>query len=174
MGIEILPIQIDHATSFHRAVDTVAKERKYLLSLEAPPLQATREFVQENIDEGHSQLVAIYDAEVIGWCDILPRSEMVRQHIGVVGMGVLPEFRSNGLGRRLLIKTLKHTASKSFRKIELQVRSSNAPAVKLYETTGFVHEGVLRDNILVDGQFDDTVCMAYFPGLPTQTRGKDQ
>ncbi|MEP4194018.1 MAG: hypothetical protein ABJL99_00070 [Aliishimia sp.] len=40
MNIEITPIQISHIASFHKAVDTVAKERKYLIvvsnAMEAP------------------------------------------------------------------------------------------------------------------------------------------
>ncbi|MFK7838555.1 MAG: N-acetyltransferase family protein [Sulfitobacter sp.] len=163
MNIEITPIQISHIASFHKAVDTVAKERKYLPALEAPPLEGTSKFVQGNIDNNQSQMVAMHSGEVVGWCDILPRSDPVRLHVGVLGMGLLPDYRAQGLGRRLLTATLADAQRQGFRRIELKVRASNAPAIHLYEKFGFVLEGTLKDDVLVDGQLDSTHCMAFFP-----------
>jgi hypothetical protein len=31
--------------------------------------------------------------EVVGWCDILPKSRPVHAHVGVLGVALLPEFR---------------------------------------------------------------------------------
>lgn len=163
MIIEISPIHVSHIPSFHRAVDTVAKERKYLPALEAPPLDSTYSFIQSNIDNNQSQLVAIDGAEVIGWCGILSRSDPVRQHVGVVGMGLLPKYRGRGLGRRLLTATLADAQKHRFRRVELKVWASNGSAIRLYRDMGFVLEGTLKDDVLVDGQLDSTLCMAIFP-----------
>jgi len=45
--IEIAPIVAAHVDSFHRTLDTVARERRYLVMLEAPPLENPRSFVQD-------------------------------------------------------------------------------------------------------------------------------
>lgn len=163
MTIEIVPIQMFHATSFHRAVDVVARERMYLQTLEAPALASTIDFVRANIDGGRTQCVAVNGAEVVGWCDILPRPEPVRQHVGVVGMGVLPTYRGQGLGRKLLDTALTDARRHRFHRIELRVRASNRAAYHLYQTMGFVLEGTLKDEIRVDGAFDNTHYMALFP-----------
>jgi hypothetical protein len=42
MEIRIVPIAAQHVEAFHRALDLVARERKYLAFLEAPPFEATR------------------------------------------------------------------------------------------------------------------------------------
>ena len=63
MDVETVPITAEHIEGFHRCVDLVARERKYLALLEAPPLDSTYQFVMNNITKGYSQFVAVFD----GW-----------------------------------------------------------------------------------------------------------
>jgi hypothetical protein len=42
--IEIVPISPAHIEGFHRTLDLVARERRYLALLEAPPLESMRAF----------------------------------------------------------------------------------------------------------------------------------
>lgn len=161
--MNILPIQISHVGGFHRALDIVARERRYLAAIKAPPLDSTRRFVQRNIDNGKSQFVAIHDGEVVGWCDILSCSDPLRQHIGVLGMGVLPEFRGRGLGEQLLSETIADAEKYKLHRIELHVRASNELAIRLYKKRGFVLEGTLKNDVFIDDRFDSTHCMAFFP-----------
>jgi hypothetical protein len=72
--IEIVPIAQGHIDGFHRALDIVARERRYLAFLEAPPIEATRTFVLDNIKRGYPQFVAVSsNGEVVGWCDVRRR-----------------------------------------------------------------------------------------------------
>ena len=57
--IAILPFAPEHIDGFRRTLDIVARERKYLSFLEAPPLEATREFVLNNIARRNPQFVAL-------------------------------------------------------------------------------------------------------------------
>ncbi|UWU76409.1 hypothetical protein N2603_42160 [Bradyrhizobium huanghuaihaiense] len=52
--IEIIATSEAQVESFHRALDTVARERRYLAFLEAPPLEATRSFVLDMIGQASS------------------------------------------------------------------------------------------------------------------------
>ena len=40
------------------------------------------------------------------------------------------------------------------------MRADNLAAIKLYQNVGFVHEGVLRDAVFVDGAYFDSLAMA--------------
>jgi RimJ/RimL family protein N-acetyltransferase len=40
------------------------------------------------------------------------------------------------------------------------VLSTNAPAIRLYHRAGFVREGTLTDEFLIDGRYVDDVLMA--------------
>ena len=55
-AVEIVPIADEHIESFHRALDFVARERRYLSFLEAPPLEAARAFVLDMIKHGRFML----------------------------------------------------------------------------------------------------------------------
>ncbi|TIV76670.1 MAG: GNAT family N-acetyltransferase, partial [Mesorhizobium sp.] len=68
--VAITRIAPGHIESFHRALDLVARERKYLSFLEAPPLDQTRRFVLDRIAAGDPGFVAVVRGEVVGWCDI--------------------------------------------------------------------------------------------------------
>ncbi|HYP14097.1 MAG TPA: GNAT family N-acetyltransferase [Bryobacteraceae bacterium] len=56
----------------------------------------------------------------------------------VWGMFVHPEFRGQGLGRRLLSEIVQHARSlQDLRELHLMVASSQKPALGLYESCGF-------------------------------------
>jgi ribosomal protein S18 acetylase RimI-like enzyme len=159
--VEIVPIAQDHIGGFHRALDIVARERRYLAFLEAPPLEATRTFVLDNIKRGHPQFVAVSaNSEVVGWCDVLPISRPSQAHRGVFGVGLLPQFRGQGLGTRLTKAALGAARAFGLHRVELTVREHNTGAMELYRKAGFEIEGVQRDAVLVDGVYENVVCMA--------------
>jgi GNAT superfamily N-acetyltransferase len=105
-SVEIVPITQDHIESFHRALDFVARERRYLAFLEASPFESTRAFVLDNISHGYSQRVAVSAGQVAGWCDVVPNPRQIYAHVGVLGIALLPEFRRQGIGGRLIRQTL--------------------------------------------------------------------
>ena len=158
--MEIVPIATEHVESFHRALDFVARERRYLAFLEAPPIEATRAFVLDNIAQNYPQLVVLSAGEVVGWCDVLPKSRPVHAHIGVLGVALLPELRGQGLGERLMRQTLDAARAFGLHRVELTVREENTNAIALYRKVGFEIEGLLRDAIRVDGSYGNVVLMA--------------
>jgi RimJ/RimL family protein N-acetyltransferase len=159
MAVEIVPITQEHIEGFHRALDFVARERRYLAFLEAPPLESTRAFVLNNIVQGYPQLVMLSGGEVIGWCDILPKSRPVHAHVGVLGVALLPEFRGHGLGGRLIRQTLDAARAFGLHRVELTVREDNTNAIALYRKIGFETEGLMRDAIKVDNICENVVLM---------------
>ena len=70
--MQIVPMREDYIDGFHGALDFVARERRYLAFLEAPPIAEVRRFVRSIIKCGYPQYVAISTDEVVGWCDVIP------------------------------------------------------------------------------------------------------
>ena len=93
---------LDHVEGYRRALDVVAGERKYLTMLEAQPEPDTLRFVKSNLENGNPMMVAVAGDKVIGWCDVRREFFPSRAHRGTLGMGLLPEWRGRGVGRRLL------------------------------------------------------------------------
>jgi RimJ/RimL family protein N-acetyltransferase len=149
-----------HIDGFHYAVDAVARERKYLTFLEAPPLKAMRAFVLNNIKTGNPQFVAIAEGNIIGWCDILRSEWPTHAHRGTLGMGLLPSFRGLGIGMNLIRATLDDARHKGLVRIELTVHADNERAIRLYNKVGFQKEGLMRDAVCIDGRYIDSILMA--------------
>ena len=160
--IQIVPIIEEHIESFRDCLDSVARERRYLAFVEAPPLGSTREFVLSNIARDIPQFVALNGEGVIGWCDISPIKFEGFTHCGRLGMGVHKGFRRLGIGTRLIEQTISKAKEKGLERIELEVFASNSPAIRLYEKAGFVVEGVKKKGRKLDGEYDDLVEMALF------------
>ena len=161
MNYEIVPITEGHIDGFWSAVNSVARERKYLAFLEGPPIQTTRDFVLENIRGNWPHLIAISDAaKIMGWCDITALNRPVFAHIGSLGIGVLAPYRGHGIGRALMDAALQKARLKGLTRIELTVRENNTPAIALYEKFGFEKEGTHKNAVCIDGKYENHVFMA--------------
>jgi ribosomal protein S18 acetylase RimI-like enzyme len=160
MLVDIVPIEENHIDGFHRTLDIVARERRYLSFLEGPPIETTRAFVRDNIKRGYPQLVAISAGEVVGWCDVTAKPGPIYAHGGILGMGLLPQFRRQGIGTELIRRSLAAARAFGFRRVELTVRGRNINAIELYKKVGFEIEGVQRDAVQVDGVYENLILMA--------------
>jgi len=158
--VQISPIRAELVESFRRCLDSVARERRFLCFLEAPPLESCRAFITSNIANGVPQWVALHPGEVVGWCDVEPLAHEGFKHCGRLGMGVHKDSRGRGIGRRLIEQTLDHARQRGLERVELEVFASNAVAIRLYEQVGFVIEGTKRKVRKIDGVYEDVVCMA--------------
>ena len=74
-------------------------------------------------------------------------------------MGLLPEFRRQGIGGRLIRQTLAAARAFGLHRVELTVRENNIVAIALYKKFGFAVEGLQRKRILVDGVYENVVLM---------------
>jgi ribosomal protein S18 acetylase RimI-like enzyme len=162
MIYEIKRIAEDHIPSFRETLDAVAREQKFLSLLEAPPLEQMRYFVLNNIKEGYPQFVVLVDKEIAGWCDVLPNSrKTVSAHCGTLGMGLLPKYRGQGIGRKLVERALDAALAFGFTRIELTVREANVNAIALYRNFGFETEGLHRKAVRIEGRYENTLSMAF-------------
>ena len=158
-------IQIRHLIEadieeFHTCFDSVSRERKFIGFVQAPTLEKTRNWLISGIEEGEIRLIALNGSKVIGWCDIETNQREGFVHAGRLGMGLLKEYRRQGLGSRLLEETLSVAKKRGLERVELDVYASNAPAIKLYEKFNFQIEGRKRKARKLDGTYDDIIVMA--------------
>ena len=57
--------------------------------------------------------------------------------IGLIGLEVHPEHRRKGFGRHLVGEILRHAREQMIASVAVQTRSTNLPALSLYESLGF-------------------------------------
>lgn len=163
MRATIRPIVTEDAEALREVLNAVAQERFYLLTLEAPPLEAVKSFVANNIDKGYPQLIAEYEGQIIGWADFVPYEKSVLMHSAHLGMGVAKAFRGEGIGDALLTAITEAAIAKGYTRLELEVFANNTAAITLYEKHGFVEEGIKRNARCIDNTYFHVKLMAYFP-----------
>jgi ribosomal protein S18 acetylase RimI-like enzyme len=106
------------------------------------------------------QYVAVTAGEVVGWCDMTPKERPIYAHGGVLGMGLLPQFRGQGIGTKLIRSVLAAARTAGLHRVELTVRETNTGAIALYRKVGFAVEGLQRDAVQIDGIYESVICMA--------------
>ncbi len=65
--------------------------------------------------------------------------------VELLRIGVVPEQRGQGWASQLLSAHLTQFASEGVTRVMLEVRVSNEAAIHLYESTGFIREGVRKN-----------------------------
>lgn len=164
MKVQIRRSTPDDVEAFWRCLDSVARERRFLVMVQAPPLSEARAFLEQARSNDMVQFVAVKESRIIGWCDITPSRWDGFRHSGNLGMGVLAEFRGRGIGSRLLLETIRAAKDAGLKRIELEVFSSNRVAIAMYKRQGFIQEGIKRQARVLDGVVDDAICMALLLG----------
>ena len=149
----------DDFESLHACLDSVARERKYLGFTQAAPIEETRKSLVEDMERGVIRLIALDEAKVVGWCHIRPDRWEGFTHAGWLGMGVLKEYRSQGIGRALLHQALAEARNRGLERVELSVFASNLTAIRLYEKFKFEIEGRKKRARKIDGSYDDIIVM---------------
>lgn len=98
------------------------------------PFQAFERFVG-----GEGFLVAEQGSLIAGYivADSVPNHGSALGHIK--DFAVHPDFRGQGVGTRLLQRTLSDLGMRGVYSVKLEVRESNDTAIRLYQQHGFTH-----------------------------------
>lgn len=160
MTVEVRAIREDDIDGFRAALDEVAKEKRFLAQFSAPPIERVIKFVTDGIDENVSQFVALDGERIVGWADIFPDKSESMTHSGSLGIGVISEYRGQGIGGKLLASCIKKAQDNGISRIVLHVREDNENAIALYKRAGFQAEGVMKNYMLIDGIFFGALIMS--------------
>ena len=160
--IQVLYAAAKYIPSFHQTLDAVASEKIYLEMVQAPPLEKVTGFQLALMARQGPVYYALDGDRVVGWIDIFPEENPRFAHRGRLGMGILPSYRGQGIGSRLMSAALTHAKSFGLEKVELNVYSNNELAIALYRKFGFENEGLIRKYRKVDGKYFDSLAMAKF------------
>lgn len=101
-------------------------------------------------------LTAIADGRVIGYAGLW----IVVDEGHITTVAVDPDYRRNGIGRRLTQEILNRAQAHGLVCATLEVRASNDPAIRLYEGLGF-EQAARRRAYYPDNQEDAIVMWKY-------------
>lgn len=94
-------------------------------------------------------LVGLWEEEVVASCGL-------RNIVGdgeITNVVTKAAMRGKGIGKQMLLRLMEEGVNMGVEAFTLEVRKSNAPAIHLYESLGFVTEGI-RKNFYEEPQED--------------------
>ena len=124
---------------------SVEQERAFLESVQRDPRQV--------------YLVGLLGDEIVSSANVTAGSRRRVQHVGELGISVAKAAWNRGVGTVMVEALLVWSRAAGISKMNLQVRTDNAAAIRLYQKCGFEIEGTLRDALRVGGQDYDVFCM---------------
>nr|WP_307626005.1 GNAT family N-acetyltransferase [Streptomyces turgidiscabies] len=118
-------------------------------------------FFHENSVPGDHLVAVTGDGRVVGYTKLARATPLASNaHVlQIQGLAVLDEARGTGVGRLLIRAAVAEARRRGALRLSLRVLGHNTPARKLYESEGFVVEGIQPREFLLDGEFVDDVLM---------------
>lgn len=100
-------------------------------------------------------LVVEEKGEILGYCGLI----LVLDEGDITNVAVRRERQKEGIGAFLMQSLIRLAAERGIVTIHLEVRQGNAGAIRLYERTGFVRDG-MRKRYYTD-PVEDALLMTY-------------
>ena len=101
-------------------------------------------------------LVAERDGQAVGYVGC----QTVLDEGYITNVAVSPDCRRQGIARALIAELTDEARAQALAFVTLEVRTSNVPAIALYESAGFVRVGVRKNFYIVPTE--DAVLMTLF------------
>lgn len=105
-------------------------------------------------------IIAEVNGKVVGNLNFSGGIRQRTAHVGEFGVSILKEYWGNGIGEELVKYLINWSKSSGMiRKINLRVRTDNTRGISLYKKLGFLEEGIIKRDFLINGEFYDSLLM---------------
>ena len=174
-SVRLGPVRVDDAENYRAYMVTLCGQTPWTGTVpsEVKDLDKQRERFEKaslrTSGEPGEWILGVFDPEtgaVIGDCNWQCTAYERFGHVASLGIGILEDWHGVGLGRMLMERAIDAArADPLVHKIELGVFSTNTIARNLYDSLGFVTEGVRKNAIQPSpGTFQDDVIMGLWLG----------
>ncbi len=107
-----------------------------------------------------SQIVTECGAEICGYVSLKAPTKLgSNQHVVELVIAVSPEFQNKGIGRKLLDAAYDWGKKNGKKKLSLRVLSTNEAGINFYLKCGFLIQGRLLREFLINHAYVDDVLM---------------
>jgi RimJ/RimL family protein N-acetyltransferase len=147
-----------------RNANRIGAEEIYIMLEGVPNLQEELRWLSAFDGVRNVLFVALAGDEVIGAADCHAGTFAKDRHVGGIGIAIQEGWREAGLGRRMMERVLEWMRVRGFAKAELAVFAPNRRARRLYESLGFIEEGIRRRHVRIRGEYVDEILMGLWLG----------
>ncbi|MBV1758481.1 MAG: GNAT family N-acetyltransferase [Dethiosulfatibacter sp.] len=124
-------------------------------------LEQEEMFLENSLNQQNALMaLVLHDDSVIGCVSLTGGTKPRLRHAGELGISILEPYWGKGIGEKMidyLVNWSKKTGV--IRKINLKVRTDNVRGLNLYRKKGFIVEGTVCRDMLIDDKFYDSIIM---------------
>jgi RimJ/RimL family protein N-acetyltransferase len=164
-GVIVRPASPRDAASFVEGYRGVVAERRFLQAEEVhTPVRIYRRRFRRSWTSEAAHLLAVEGDRVVGSLSIRRDIDPVTRHVATLGMFVVADRRSKGIGTALMAEGIRWARRHGVLRIELAVYPHNEAAIALYRKFGFDVEGRLVRHARKSYGYEDEILMAVWLG----------
>lgn len=160
--IILRPVDENDAQDIIMHVEMIVKAGRYLQKEEPRTLEEEIKFILETRLKGNMYTAVERKGKVVGIARVLKGELEMKKHTGIFRTWIHPDSQGLGIGKQVMNYTLRWGLTNHLHKLWLTVFSGNEKAVLVYEKSGFIIEGRQKNQVVIDGNFEDEIFMAYF------------
>ncbi len=126
-------------------------------------LEEEIQLIQNYINQVNSVLlIAECEGKIVGNIDLTGATRIQLQHTAMIGIGILSEYRRNGIGYFLMKHAMDWVQSNEhINLIWLEVYLENTPAIQLYEKLGFKTVGSIPGFFKLENTLSEKLIMYW-------------
>jgi ribosomal protein S18 acetylase RimI-like enzyme len=157
----IRPARQEDLSGIVGAIRRVAEEGSYIVAESvADEIDHDEALLRHNEVESRMFFVATVGDDVVGWVHLYAPELDKLSHTAELTVGVLDDYRGNGIGSHLLERGLEWAGSNGYEKVYNSVPSANSDAIEFLANHGWETEAVRENHYKIDGEHVDEVMMA--------------
>ena len=126
---------------------TVEQEQKYIESMNNNPLNL---FILATIND-----------EIVSIAQIQSNKKIRLSHLGQIALSVKQKYWRKGIGNQMMKTLIQWAKNNNFKKLNLEVTTTNEGAISLYKKHDFIIEGTNKRSMMIKENYIDT----YYMGL---------
>ncbi|MEO1451236.1 MAG: GNAT family N-acetyltransferase [Bacteroidota bacterium] len=168
--MNLRPIHSTDAAAFIRLQEQIEADSPFALLERGERRTGIREQQQEieDILRRDNQIIFVVEDrdQLVGWLGAWGEPYRRIRHSVLIGVGVLPAYRRQGVGTQLFEALEAWAWERGLRRMELLVQTGNSPGINLYRKMGFQIEGTKRQSYCIDGEYVDEYLMSKLLVVP--------
>jgi len=157
----VRPARQEDLTGIVGVIETIASVDTYVVASRlAERIRREGVLLRDNHSEHRVFFVATVDDDAVGWLHVEGRQFPQMDHVAELTVGVLGQYRGDGLGSLLMESGLEWARKRGYRKIYQCVPATNGRAIEFLEENGWSVEATREGHYAIDDELVDEVQLA--------------
>ena len=145
MSLRIRRFAPGDRASLVQVIDEVCGEGRWMRTSRFEPTPAWAHALDDTVCRDHLLLVAVDGGRVVGWCRTFPAACAREEETASLGIGLLRAYRDQGLGTRMVARSLDWARAQGLRAVALTTTPDNARAIRVFTHCGFALTGLEQE-----------------------------